>query len=662
MHTTRSTNSQGQAAISLVLAITIMLATGAGILATNAVQHDPLVQSDVIQYFSYRSLEAGMNAFLSQVNTNPNLINCSSTSPAGGQCDPSNYETWIPISSTMNVPGVVPEWYMWGNPAPTPNSNLTSAQVPIYGAAGFPGHIIDYENSTINLKAVNGFLTRVWWSNYEATDPALVGNAGQSCLLDWKNSYNGPGQYCQPVYFLGGDQVYGPIYSNDSIYVANDPTLGAVHTADPNCQFVGSPGSGDCYSDATANNNNIVTQSPADQAGSSYGHPIEPLPQSDSQLAALAASNVNGGGCTYYGPTTITLDPNDQMTIWSPDTPLGAKNAVGTTCYSGPGKQVQVPNGTYGNGVIYVQTASSTSPGCKPGANPFDNYVSSSEPNGPQAQWMPASMAYFGKTYYDYPGGGPGNPDCEADAFVSDSTASGSGISGQLTIAANNDVIITGNLQYLDCGSTFNSTNTGPCQYNASGVNDALGLVANQYVEVNHPVYPCYLGGYGQPNDYYYNAYCIPVGSQTNYGANGPSYDVSLPNCTSSQLGTPAAALCDPGPNVTIDAAILALNHSFVVNNWYVCGGISCENGNGTAEGTLTVYGSIDQNYRGPVGVNYGYFSTGYTKYYSWDYRLSYVSPPYYMTPGTPSWSIVSSSTSLSSAPPTCGTNPCPTP
>ncbi len=658
MSTTRYAQSRGQAALSLVLAITIMLATGAGILATNAIQHDPLVQNDVVQYFSYRSLEAGMNAFVSQVNADPNLINCSSSSQPGGQCNPGNYETWIPISQTINAAGVVPQWYMWGNPTPTPGSNLTSAQVPVYGAAGYPGHI-DYVQSTINLKAVNGFLTRVWWSNFEATDPALLGNAGKTCQLNWQNGYNGPGQYCQPVYFQGGDQVYGPIYSNDSIYVLNDPTLGAVRTADPNCQFVGNLNPPTpCYNYPTSK----VTQSSADQASSSKGHPIEPLPQSDSQLAALAASNVNGGGCTYSGPTTITLDPNDQMTVWSPDTPVGAKNAAGTTCYSGAGKQVQVPNGTYGNGVIYVQTASS----CAPGANPFDNYVSSSEPNGPMAQWMPASYSSTGSPYYDWPGA-TSSPNCEADAFVSDGTGSGSGVSGQLTIAATTDVIVTGNLEYTDCGSGFNSTNTGPCTYNSGGINDALGLVANQYVVVNHPVYPCYAGGYGQPGDYNNEAYCTPVGYWTNYGQGGYgygsySYDVSLPYCSNSQLGTPAAALCDPGPNVTVDAAILALNHSFVVSNWYVCDVYSCASGNGQSETTLKVYGSIDQNYRGPVGVNYGSFTTGYTKYYSWDYRLSYISPPYYLSPGTPSWAIVSSSTSFNTATPMCGANPCPQP
>ena len=45
--------------------------------------------------------------------------------------------------------------------------------------------------------------------------------------------------------------------------------------------------------------------------------------------------------------------------------------------------------------------------------------------------------------------------------------------------------------------------------------------------------------------------------------------------------------------NLSIDAAILAINHSFIVDN-YDCG---------ASLGTLNVNGAISQKYRGPVGT-----------------------------------------------------------
>jgi hypothetical protein len=617
---------RGQAALALVLGLTLILTTGGALLANDAIQHDPLVQNDVVAHFAYRALEAGSNAFISNVNSNPNLINCTASSAPGGQCDPTDYDTWKQVEGT-NGPGIVPEWYLWenpvfcfNNPCTAPSGGTTTAQlvyvkVTIFGAAGFPGHI-DYQSSTQILSPENGFLTRIWWSNYEATDPTLTGNPPTACTWDWNNGYNGPNvgstDACSPVYFNNGDQVYGPLYSNDSMYVANDPTLGPVQTADPNCLFINYPAPpGGC---TTSGAGGVVNQSSGDAAASKYGQPMEPLPPTDSSLEALAELK----GCVYQGPTTITFDPGDQMTVWSQDTPTSAK------CLPSQGATIDVPNGGNGNGVIYVASvpAGSCQTGAgqaDAGANPFDDYQTSTHSNGPTAQW-----GYDG-TYYNYAGHSSSTvPDCEGDAFVSDATTAGSGVSGQVTVAADNDVMVTGNLTYTDCGSSFNSTITGPCQYNVNGTNDALGLIANNFVEVNHPVYPS----------------CSGFRTKT---CNGPSNNL-LPQCTSSQLGTPAAALCDPGPNVTIDAAILALQHSFLVNNWAY----------GAQEGTLAVYGAIDQDWRGAVGTFGGYSSTGYTKDYDWDSRLMYVTPPFYLTPGTPSWGLVSSATDLNPSAPSC--------
>src|SRR5581483_6425770 len=103
------------------------------------------------------------------------------------------------------------------------------------------------------------------------------------------------------------------------------------------------------------------------------------------------------------------------------------------------------------------------------------------------------------------------------------------------------------------------------------------------------------------------------------------------PTIAPSCAGTPGAT-CDPsnGSNgITIDAAVLALNESFVVNNY----------GDGGVEGPLTVYGSIQQFARGPVGTfNNNTPSTGYEKHYTWDPLLDFLSPPSYLAPNTLSW------------------------
>lgn len=86
--------------------------------------------------------------------------------------------------------------------------------------------------------------------------------------------------------------------------------------------------------------------------------------------------------------------------------------------------------------------------------------------------------------------------------------------------------------------------------------------------------------------------------------------------------------------NLEIDAAAMALNTSFMRENWWV----------GPPKGTLTVYGGIIQDERGPVGTfngSTGQKVSGYSKNYSYDPRLLGSPPPFMPTTGdyvTLSW------------------------
>ncbi len=54
----------------------------------------------------------------------------------------------------------------------------------------------------------------------------------------------------------------------------------------------------------------------------------------------------------------------------------------------------------------------------------------------------------------------------------------------------------------------------------------------------------------------------------------------------------------------------------------------------GAPLGTLSVFGSISQKYRGAVGSFSGStISAGYKKNYSYDPRLKFAPPPYYLNP-----------------------------
>ena len=134
----------------------------------------------------------------------------------------------------------------------------------------------------------------------------------------------------------------------------------------------------------------------------------------------------------------------------------------------------------------------------------------------------------------------------------------------QVTIAAKDDVVVTGDI-------TLTGGTTGT---------NVVGLIAGNYVWVYHP---------------------LKTDKATNL------------------LTTPAVN--------NISAAILALRHSFVVENW----------GAGAQLGTLNVTGSISQEYRGVVALA---GSTGYAKNYVYDTRLANLQPPYFLKANNSPWQL----------------------
>jgi hypothetical protein len=138
-----------------------------------------------------------------------------------------------------------------------------------------------------------------------------------------------------------------------------------------------------------------------------------------------------------------------------------------------------------------------------------------------------------------------------------------------LTIAAANDIIINDDVR-------------------SSNDELLLGLIANNFVRVYHPISGCGTDGSGSQRD------------------------------------------------LVIEAAILALQHSFLVDNWRCGDGL----------GDLNVFGAIAQQYRGPVGTTAG---TGYIKNYEYNDRLRYREPPYFLDPVLAAWRISRQSEQLPS-------------
>jgi type II secretory pathway pseudopilin PulG len=183
------------------------------------------------------------------------------------------------------------------------------------------------------------------------------------------------------------------------------------------------------------------------------------------------------------------------------------------------------------------------------------------------------SPGTYNPTSVTYPTNSSGNyAGCDGNVYLSGNYTS------PLTIGAEQNIIIDSNRL---TGAGYGVTTTEDGSGNPTGT-ATLGLVANKYVRVMH-------------------------------GCSGG-------NNVSSQTLT----------NPTIDAAILALAHSFMNDN-YDCG---------TSPGSLTIHGAIAQYFRGAVSTGSGSPSTGYSKNYNYDDRLANILPPYLFDISNSGWHV----------------------
>ncbi|MGE0066000.1 MAG: hypothetical protein AB7T48_01495 [Solirubrobacterales bacterium] len=365
------------------------------------------------------------------------------------------------------------------------------------------------------------FLDYVYFTQLETSDPVTYGSetaikgAYEQCaktIQEGRTTKKIPGtsQYCRTISFVGGDLIKGPLHTNDALVVCQEPTFGRT-ASDP--IEVSSPptgwySTGDDYLNASSN----CTGKPKFVGTYRTNSAVLIPPTTNSQLATIAEPQFR-----FSKQVKICLN-GESMTVNTSIKSGSQCNTGGTVLYSG-----SIPE----NGVVYVSSGT-----CTGAYSPFlTTYPETSE---------------CGNVYVrgDY--------------------------SGQLTIAAENDIVIEGNL-------------------NSTSSEGMLGLIANNFIRVYHPV---------------------------KIAENSYSHELE---CKGNETGTPT--------NMEIDAAILAINHSFIVDN-YDCG---------NSLGTLHVLGAISQKYRGAVGTTGG---TGYIKDYVYDDRLHTITPPSFIEPVQSDWVI----------------------
>jgi Tfp pilus assembly protein PilX len=522
---TRPDGSRDEVGLAMVIVITIVMLMTLIPLAIvqGAIGQLPLARHDQDHESALAAAEAGVDDYLNRLAQNNNYWTYSASNPP----TPANpaFTGWVAVSG----PSTNGECFRYNanstNTGSTGIVYLTSSGKRISNTALGCSSTGTIRTVTLGLRR-QGFLDYLWLTDYEITDPSLSGDNATACTFhawEWNSASSkyGPSSVsnCDAVFWSDSAVLNGPVHSNDGLYVCGTPVFNGdtdtyYNSATSNNVFHGKQfgGAGAVLNPLSCSNSPSYARNNDPAAGS-----LLPFPPANTSIRTQADGALGGTGCLYTGNTTITLLSSGKMNVTSPKTLV-------TNAGCGPGNGVNLPT----NGVIYVQNV---------------------------------------------PSSGTNHSSCSGSSCNGDVNVSGT-LKGQLTIASQNDIAITGDVKY----------NTYP------GGSDVLGLVADNDVAVQHS---------------------------------------SGSNVTD---------------DITIDAAIMSLNHSFYVQNWASGGNSSCSGSHPCAipgVHSINLNGVITQEFRGPVGTfnsSTGNLNSGYNKNYSYDTRLKYLSPPYFLSPTQSAW------------------------
>jgi Tfp pilus assembly protein PilX len=507
-------DDRGFAMIPVIVAMTIssLLMVAAVAAATGDL---PLARKSQDKKAALAAARAGLNYYQYHLNLDPDYWTKCDQVPDPNPPDANDNSPVSMLGANprrwRNVPGTTNAYAIELIPAPG-KTCVVGDQTSMLNDGQFKLRVTGRANGRYRTLLATfrraGFLDFVYLTNYETLDPDADTSNSSTISACSKPRSQRPSA-CSVISFRTGDQLKGPVHTNDeSIAACGSPAFGRQNqTPKDRVDVNATSGSGWFYNGSGCGSGPPSFYTNSGALGINGG--TIAFPTQNDELASTAAN----GGLVFVGKTSMTFS--------------GSSVSVTNSKLSPNTKTYDLSSNF--NGVIYVKDDSASA--CTTTDRP--------------------TIASYGM-----------------QTQCAEATVNGT-YSTSVTIASQRDIIV----------KPLSAANNGIER--TSGSSATLGLIANGFVRVYHPVNRSGAG-------------C------TNLGYVG---------------------------DVQIDGAILSLQHSFINDN-HDCGGHL---------GTLTVNGGIAQNFRGTVGLVDG---TGYTKDYNYDDRLKYRNPPYFLAPLNAAWSV----------------------
>lgn len=443
--------------VSSVLAILLVALTAVAISSHRTARHtqdwDGALAAAYAGVEDYKSRLANDTTYFQYGNPASSFSTGSSvTLPTGAATNPAfglgETGTWA------KVPGSTDGWFRYEVDSAT---YYSSGRLRIR-ATGKVG--TETRSLVADLKQ-QGFIDFLYFTDYEIQDPQFSGDAA-TCV---KYAWAGRGSGCSEIAFGNSDRVDGPVHSNDTIRICNATFVKRVETGLTTAPY---------YAKKDSNGSSCSNQQFLETGNPQWAATM-PMPATNTALKQETRSDlatVTRPGCLYTGPTSITFNSNGSMTVRSPWTKF--TNTAGDPASSGTNPAYCGTPGTGGLGsssgqtitvpassVIYVQNVPTSTRDPNYSAATPGGITVSSGANGSNGIGYPMAreVTPVGATS-TYPAYGYKN----GDLFVQGA------LKGQVTLAAENYVYVTGDTTYTDTSE------------------DLLGLIGQNGVFVWNPV------------------------------------------------------------------------------------------------------------------------------------------------------------------------------
>jgi hypothetical protein len=339
-----------------------------------------------------------------------------------------------------------------------------------------------------------GFLDYLYFTDIESTDPALYPNGFNDNDANWaiqhrcnRHYYDGrdvrarddsaalgfadvdttADDYCTDQTFPQWDVVDGPLHTNDALLInGNTASGGPRFNGDTSSSY--QPASGNRWVSTPWANPNPDSPVVTTAGDPRYADPLT-LPPSNVEIKSL--TNPGAGGCVFTGPTAIRLNNNGTMDVVSPfskvlnctwirtpSTSLNDRYTITRFTLPAITDPSRLP-------IVYVQNVPTSGDNATTGCPYSRPAIGGNGGSGPTPdRTHPLGFPQKNDQTPSTTGTTPTGYGCRnGDIFLQGT------LNGRLTIAAENNINLVGSTTYNDS-------------------DDLLGLVANNFISVYHPV------------------------------------------------------------------------------------------------------------------------------------------------------------------------------